>query len=268
MRIAIYGKGGIGKSTISSNISATMGYDKKRVLQIGCDPKHDSTHILSNSTQPTLLDELMKNKELTLDDICITGKYNIKCIEIGGPSPGVGCAGRGIIRGLEIIKNFKIHDNNHFDNIIFDILGDVVCGGFFEPLKPHYVDEMYIVTSGEINSIFAANNLCKGYNNCKLHDKGIKLAGIIANCRKSEREKEIVINFAHKANLNIVEFLDYDERIERCMLHGKTIVEEHFNSDLHQKFKNICTYIERTDKPDKGPTPLDLSDLRRLTMHS
>lgn len=128
--IAIYGKGGIGKSTISCNISAALAKKKYKVLQIGCDPKHDSTFLLTNIIDNVLLEKYRKNPELKLSDVITIGKYNVNCIELGGPEPGIGCAGRGIIKGLEIIKKLKVIENGHYDLVTYDILGDVVCGGF------------------------------------------------------------------------------------------------------------------------------------------
>ena len=133
MRIAIYGKGGIGKSTIASNVAASFALMGNKVLQIGCDPKHDSTILVSRFEYPTVLDLLCETSNITAEDVIHIGKYGIDCIEIGGPAPGVGCAGRGIIRGIEVIEKLGILDRD-YDMVIYDILGDVVCGGFFVAL--------------------------------------------------------------------------------------------------------------------------------------
>lgn len=267
MNIAIYGKGGIGKSTIASNISAYIGACGNRVLQIGCDPKHDSTLLLSNDDVTTVLEKI-DSENLAVSDFLKSGKYNVDCIEMGGPAPGVGCAGRGIIAGIKILKDLKIINNEKYDMAIFDILGDVVCGGFFEPLKSGFVDELYIVTSGEFNSLFAANNLCKGYVNCRLADKGVILGGIIANCRGIQKENEIISKFCESVNVPLVSSIPRDIRIEKSTFLGKPLVQMNEEvtgyGDLVDKLSEISSYIFEQNKIRLQPTPITLNELRNL----
>ncbi|MCD7835737.1 MAG: AAA family ATPase, partial [Lachnospiraceae bacterium] len=224
MNIAIYGKGGIGKSTIASNIAAFLGYHHNNVLLVGCDPKSDSTILLSGSEYKTLLEQI-NDSDIKADCFLKKGKYHVDCIEMGGPAPGVGCAGRGIISGIKILSELKIIDKKKYDYVIFDILGDVVCGGFFEPLKSGFVDVLYIVTSGEFNSLFAANNLCRGYVNCRLAGKGVAFGGIIANCRGIQHETEIITSFCDLIGVPLVCTIPRDGKIEMSTFLGKPIVE-------------------------------------------
>lgn len=267
MNIAVYGKGGIGKSTIAANISAYLGMQGQCVMQIGCDPKHDSTLLLSGSNHSTVL-EKMDDPEISASDFMQRGKFGVDCIEMGGPMPGVGCAGRGIIAGMKILDGLKIISEGHYDTVIYDILGDVVCGGFFEPLKSGCVSEFYIVTSGEFNSLFAANNLCKGYVNCRLAAKKIVLGGVIANCRGINNEEQIISSFCKMVNIPLICCIPRDARIEKSTFLGKPIVEmdkeESGYEDLVGKLKQIADYISIPDKKITQPAPVDLEELRTI----
>lgn len=264
MNFAIYGKGGIGKSTIASNLSYAFAKRQKKVLQIGCDPKHDSTLLLQEEdAQITTVIDALCSKEQSDCDIVYSSRYGVDCVELGGPQPGIGCAGRGIISGLEYLDKMSNFNVSDYDCVIYDILGDVVCGGFFEPLKKKKVEELYIVTSGEFNSLFAANNLCKGYLNCRLHEKGIRLGGLIGNCRDSENEEKIISEFAKRLNLELVSLIPRDKRIEKCTIEGTPISEAYAGSDLEKIVSGICDYIE-AEKQSKIPTPVELSELRNL----
>ena len=164
MRIAIYGKGGIGKSTVASNLSYTISKKGHRVLQIGCDPKSDSTRALLKGKVQTTVTEYMRNvppSQRRLDDIVNIGSNGVMCIEAGGPKPGVGCAGKGIVGMFQTLEKMDC-SSLEADTIIYDVLGDVVCGGFAVPMRSLYSDSIIIVTSGEYMSLFAANNIMKG----------------------------------------------------------------------------------------------------------
>lgn len=262
-KIAIYGKGGIGKSTISANISALIGSQGKKVLQIGCDPKHDSTLLLTQEPISTVLDLARNNRNLKTEDYLVRGIHGVDCIEIGGPAPGVGCAGRGIISGMEIIERHKLIENGNYDIVIYDILGDVVCGGFFEPLKKKKVDKIFVVTSGEFNSLFAANNLCKGYINCMLNQVGIKFGGVIANLRGGEQELEIITKFCQEISAPLVGAIPRDERIEQSTILGKPIIDMENTSNLSALYMSIYERME-TDNINTIPKPLELMELRQL----
>lgn len=262
MRIALYGKGGIGKSTVASNVSTLLSR-KGKVLQIGCDPKHDSTLMLLDGPVNTVLEGLNSVNSIGIEDVRKTSKYGIDCIEIGGPEPGVGCAGRGIVKGLEIIKRLDVYATQ-YDYILYDILGDVVCGGFFEPLKNGSVDAMYIVTSGEFNSLFAANNLCKGYLNCKLRQKGVRFGGIIANCRGIDREEELIRAYCEMIDAPLVSVIPRDYRIERSTFEGIPVAVLYDREDVVKPFEKIVDEITSQQQGGEEPKPLTLEQLRDL----
>ena len=211
-RLAIFGKGGIGKSTVSSNLSAVLALLGNRVLQIGCDPKHDSTLLLTGKPIVPILMIDEHDLDDEKDDWVHKGIYGVSCVEIGGPEPGIGCAGRGILRGIEILDGAGLFEES-YDVVLFDVLGDVVCGGFFAPLKQH-ADEMYIVTSGEFNSLFAANNLCRGYMNNALGD--VVFGGIIGNCRGNPNEIKIIEQFCECTGAPLLGIVPKDAFIEQC----------------------------------------------------
>ena len=185
-KIAIYGKGGIGKSTTVANLSAIYANDGFNCLVIGCDPKADTTRTLCGGRIPTVVNTLKDNRNPSREDLVYTGYNNIQCVESGGPEPGVGCAGRGVIVAMKKLETLDVFDDD-LDIVIYDVLGDVVCGGFSVPLREKYADEVVIVTSGEYMSLYAANNIIKGVKKLKG-----KLAGIVCNCRNVDNEIEIV----------------------------------------------------------------------------
>lgn len=261
MRVAIYGKGGIGKSTISSNLSAYIAGTGKTVLQIGCDPKHDSTLLLTREAIPTVLDMLPQKGKITEEDIVHDGIYGVKCVEIGGPKPGVGCAGRGIISGMEILEQIQVTNNQRFDYVIYDILGDVVCGGFFEPLRKKKVDRFYIVTSGEFNSLFAANNLCKGYLNCGLQNSSVVFGGIIGNLRGGNNEEQIIEKYCQLIGVPFVCAIPRDARIEKSMYLGEPLINSKDNEDLVKLYDKIYLAFN-TPVDNTAMSTLGLDELR------
>ncbi len=264
MNLAFYGKGGIGKSTIASNISTSFSLRGKSVMQIGCDPKHDSTLLLlENGVEPCTVIQSIDGA-IPENRIIITGRHGVKCVEIGGPQPGLGCAGRGIIAGLGILENMDGYRNTKYDCVLYDILGDVVCGGFFEPLKKKKVEEMYIVTSGEFNSLFAANNLCRGYLNCRLKERGVRLAGIIGNCRGIPKEQEIIQSFCDTVGIPLIALFPRDNRIENCTIECVPIADRYPDSNLTRILNQICDYIESKKKEIDYPRPMTLDELRGM----
>ena len=263
MNIAIYGKGGIGKSTIASCVSVFLATKGKKVLQVGCDPKHDSTLILLGKKRIKTIIEAIDSDDCLEDDIVVEGVHGIDCVEIGGPMPGVECAGRGIITGLSRLEEIKKYKSRNYDHIIYDVLGDVVCGGFFEPLKRKKVDKMYIVTSGEFNSIFAANNLCKGYCNCNLANKQIVLAGVIGNCRGIPNEEQIISEFCKRVNIPLVSIIPRNHVIEECTIAGSCVIDSNIAGDVVNKIKSRVDDIERNTVV-YDVNSLTLNELRQM----
>lgn len=243
IQIAIYGKGGIGKSTISSNISYSLAKKGQKVIQIGCDPKHDSTRaLLAGKEQSTVLNYIRNTPpyDRRLKDIVLDGVNGIKCVEAGGPEPGIGCAGRGILSTFDTLKKLGLDEMN-FDVKLYDVLGDVVCGGFAVPLRNEYADGVYIVTSEEFMSIYAANNILKGINN---FDKGIpRVAGIILNCRDTEEEYENVKRFADAVDIPIVARIPRSKLFADAEASGKTVMEMFSNSDVAKELNNISDHV-------------------------
>ena len=230
LEIAIYGKGGIGKSTVSANMTAAAAMKGQNVLQIGCDPKHDSTRLLMHGASiPTVLDvlrdkgaenalpeDILKKSELSLTE------SEIGCIEAGGPKPGVGCAGRGIISAFEFLG--KHHILEQYDRVLYDVLGDVVCGGFAVPVRREYADAVFLVTSGEYMALYAANNILRGIRNFD-GDKYKRIAGIIYNERKLEDEDARVRRFADAVGLPVLVKVPRSEAFARAEEQNRTVME-------------------------------------------
>lgn len=188
-QIAIYGKGGIGKSTLSSNLSMALRERGLTVMQVGCDPKRDSTRSLTGGRLiPTVLDTyreyLRKGRDahaIQLTDIVFEGSRGVLCVESGGPEPGIGCAGRGVLTAIEILRDLKAFETYGVEVVVYDVLGDVVCGGFAQPIREGHAREIYLVCSGAFMSIYAANNIAKGVERLARRGRS-RLAGL---CRSS-----------------------------------------------------------------------------------
>lgn len=201
LKVAFYGKGGIGKSTLASNVSAALASQGKKVLHIGCDPKADSTRFFLNKKQKTVLEILEENGEVRREEIVLQGKLGIFCIETGGPKAGVGCAGLGISTTMAELEKIGILDEN-WDAIVYDVLGDVVCGGFAIPMRKHYVDKICVVTSADYMSLYAANNILNGIKNYQ-SEKNPLIGILIGNKISSEIEEKIIKSFAEQTNIEI-----------------------------------------------------------------
>ena len=243
-QIAVYGKGGIGKSTLSANISAALSLNNKRILQIGCDPKHDSTKLLMRGLSiPTVLDYIKTKSPLEYrkSDILFEGFGKIGCIEAGGPKPGVGCAGRGIITAFELLETLHIKDN--YDMIVYDVLGDVVCGGFAVPIRREYSDSIFIVTSGEYMSLYAANNILRGIQN--YDESRPRLLGILYNSRNVKNEDDRVYKFAEAVKLPVFTRIPRDDIFARAEKANVTVLEltQNEKNPVADIFKGIAKRI-------------------------
>ncbi|MDR3283212.1 MAG: AAA family ATPase [Candidatus Methanoplasma sp.] len=242
IQIAVYGKGGIGKSTVSANISYAMAEMGKRVLQIGCDPKHDSTRALLNGKEQTTVLSYIKSTppyDRRLSDVVLEGKKGIKCVEAGGPEPGIGCAGRGILSTFDTLKKLGLDDVG-LDVKVYDVLGDVVCGGFAVPLRNEYADGVYLVTSGEFMSMYAANNILKGIKN---FDKGIpRVAGIILNCRGMDDEASTVKRFADAVSLPIIAVIPRSKAFAEAESRGMPILEYAPDSEASGELRKVAAH--------------------------
>jgi nitrogenase iron protein NifH len=243
-KIAIYGKGGIGKSTVTSNLSAALSIMGKRVMQIGCDPKADSTLHLTRGKPPVPVMEYLRENGVcsSLDEIVVRGFNGITCIESGGPVPGVGCAGRGILSAFSVLEDLKAFEVINPEFVFFDVLGDVVCGGFTMPLRQGWADEVYIVTSGEKMSLYAADNIKQALDT--MAERGYaRLRGIIGNCRGVPGEKEILEAFAGKLQTELVSLIPRDEGLAYWEDRDRTAVEGNPVSPIALEFGKLAERI-------------------------
>ncbi|MFS2223324.1 nitrogenase iron protein [Pantoea sp. B65] len=226
-KLAIYGKGGIGKSTTTQNTAAALAFfHGKKVFIHGCDPKADSTRlILGGKPQQTLMDVLRDQgaEKITNDMVVKKGVFDIHCVESGGPEPGVGCAGRGVITAIDLMENNKAYSED-LDFIFFDVLGDVVCGGFAMPIRDGKAQEVYIVASGEMMAIYAANNICKGLVKYA-KQSGVRLGGIICNSRNVDGEKEFLEEFTAAIGTHMIHFVPRDNIVQKAEFNKKTVTE-------------------------------------------
>ncbi len=250
--IAIYGKGGIGKSTIVANIAAAYT-EHHKVLVIGCDPKADTTRTLHGGRLPTILNILKENKQAQAQDVVFKGYNRVMCVESGGPEPGVGCAGRGVIVAMSLLERLDIFRDD-LELIIYDVLGDVVCGGFAVPLREDYADEVYIVTSGEYMALYAANNISKGIKKLKSN-----LGGIICNCRGLEREEEIVEEFAQKIGSKVIGVIPRSELVLKSEYDAKTVLEKFPESDQAEDYRKLARNIWENSE-FSIPSPLEVDE--------
>ena len=244
IKIAVYGKGGIGKSTTTSNLSAALSTLGLKVMQIGCDPKADSTkNLMKGKIIPTVLDRIKeKRDDIKLDDIVFHGFNGVLCVEAGGPTPGIGCAGRGIITAFEKLEELKAYDVYKPDIIIYDVLGDVVCGGFAMPLRGGYAEDVFVVTSGEMMSLYAASNIASAVN--QFSSKGYaKLRGLILNAKGVENEVDIVEKVAEEINTEIIQYIPRDGHVQKAENDGKTVVEAFPDSEMSQVYLNLAREI-------------------------
>ncbi|MDR2151871.1 MAG: nitrogenase iron protein [Helicobacteraceae bacterium] len=276
-QIAFYGKGGIGKSTTSQNTLAAMAhFYGQKILIVGCDPKADSTRlILHEKAQQTIMQMAAEKgtvEDLELDEVCKDGATifspqteggYIRCTESGGPEPGVGCAGRGVITAINFLEENGAYDDE-LDFVSYDVLGDVVCGGFAMPIREGKAQEIYIVMSGEMMAMFAANNISRGilkYAN----SGGVRLAGLICNARMTDREYDLAKALAMRLGTQMIHFVPRNNIVQHAELRRMTVVEYAESADQALEYKELARKIIANDLK-VIPTPLPMDDLESLLM--
>jgi len=260
-KIAIYGKGGIGKSTTTSNISAALAASGRKVLQVGCDPKSDSTNTLRGGVYiPTVLDTLRERANFPIEDIVHQGFAGVYCVEAGGPAPGVGCAGRGIITAVDLLKQRHVFEDLDLDVVIFDVLGDVVCGGFSVPIREGIAEDVFTVSSADFMAIYAANNLFKGIRKYS-NSGGALLGGIIGNSINAPQTKAIIDDFADRTKTQVVQYVPRSLTVTQAELSGRTTIEAAPNSAQAQVYRDLAERVATTAERTV-PEPLDEKALR------
>jgi nitrogenase iron protein NifH len=275
-QIAFYGKGGIGKSTIGSNIVAALSDSGLSVLMIGCDPKSDCTRNLTGEVQiPTILDvsrdkgierlgleELVEGKEIKLDEVVHKGYGGVHCAECGGPRPGFGCAGRGVIVAIDLLNKLNVFEELKPDIVLYDVLGDVVCGGFAMPLRRGLADEVYIVTSADYLALYAANNISKGISEFA-NKGGSPLGGIIYNVRGMLDEADVVYDFAEKIGSHVIGHIPNAHEIAEAEIDGNTVIEYDGNTEIASLFRELAVKIYNNTQTSV-PKPLSPDEMVKI----
>ena len=264
-QIAIYGKGGIGKSTTTQNLTAGLVEHGKKVMVVGCDPKADSTRLLLGGlAQKTVLDTIRdEGEDISLDRIMRTGFGGTRCVESGGPEPGVGCAGRGIITSINMLENLGAYTDD-LDYVFYDVLGDVVCGGFAMPIREGKAKEIYIVASGEMMALYAANNIAKGIQRYA-RTGGVRLGGIICNSRNVDRELDLLRAFAKELGTKLLYFVPRNNIVQRAEINKKTVIEYKPDSDQAEEYRNLAKAVIENDE-FVIPTPMTQERLEEILL--
>ena len=275
-QIAFYGKGGVGKSTVGSNLIAALAETDIKALMVGCDPKHDCTRNLRGDVEiPTILDvlrdkgieklgleEMVEGKKIKFDEIVYKGYNGIYCTECGGPKPGFGCAGRGVIVAVDLLKRLNVFEELRPDLVLYDVLGDVVCGGFAMPLRVGLADEVYIVTSADYLSLYAANNICKGIGEFATKG-GSPLGGIVYNVRGVLDEEDVVYDFAERIGTRVIGMVPNSSLIAEAEVEGKTVFEDTNNSDIANLFRELAVRIYNNTLTSV-PNPLPSKEMMEI----
>lgn len=266
-QIAFYGKGGIGKSTTSQNTLAALTEMGQKILIVGCDPKADSTRlILHAKAQNTVLHlaaEAGSVEDLELDDVLKVGFGDIRCVESGGPEPGVGCAGRGVITSINFLEENGAYEG--VDYVSYDVLGDVVCGGFAMPIRENKAQEIYIVMSGEMMAMYAANNISRGILKYA-SSGGVRLGGLICNSRQTDLELELAEELAKRLNSKLIHFVPRDNIVQHAELRRMTVIEYAPESQQAEEYRQLARKIHANKGLGTIPTPLVMEELEELLM--
>ncbi|MCU4157132.1 nitrogenase iron protein [Carboxylicivirga sp. A043] len=264
-KVAIYGKGGIGKSTTTQNTVAGLVEAGKNVMVVGCDPKADSTRLLLGGlAQKTVLDTLREEGEdVELDDIVREGYNGVRCVESGGPEPGVGCAGRGIITSINLLEQLGAWDEKFaIDYTFYDVLGDVVCGGFAMPIREGKAEEIYIVVSGEMMAMYAANNICKGIKKYA-EAGGVRLGGLICNSRNVDNESAMIEELAKQLGTQMIHFVPRDNMVQRAEINRKTVIDYEPEHNQANEYRALAKAIDENEM-FVIPKPLEIEELEKL----
>ena len=262
--IVVFGKGGIGKSTISSNLSTIYALQGRKVLHVGCDPKHDSTlGLVDGGLIETFMEKYARlfgvrdRAELQPSDLIVRSRLGIDCVEAGGPEPGVGCAGRGISLMLEALQDLGVLKAGGYDARVFDVLGDVVCGGFAAPLRKGFAEKIVIVVSEELMALYAANNIAKSVKTYS--SNGVYLAGLVANLKDGQVDRERIERFAAILGTRILEFVPRDPAVREAeFARDRTVVERSPGCAFAKSLESLAAKILAIKKEDCPiPTPMD-----------
>ncbi|WCB48293.1 nitrogenase iron protein [Nitratidesulfovibrio vulgaris] len=267
-KVAIYGKGGIGKSTTTQNtVAGLVDALGRKVMVVGCDPKADSTRLLLGGlAQKSVLDTLRdEGEDVELDDIRKGGFGGTMCVESGGPEPGVGCAGRGIITSINMLESLGAYEEDqNLDYVFYDVLGDVVCGGFAMPIRDGKAEEIYIVCSGEMMAMYAANNICKGI--MKYAQSGVvRLGGLICNSRNVDNEREMIEELARRLGTQMIYFVPRDNMVQRAEINRQTVIEYAPDHQQADHYRNLARAIDGNEM-FVIPKPLQVEGLESLLM--
>jgi nitrogenase iron protein NifH len=267
-QIAVYGKGGIGKSTTTQNTVSALAEAGYKCMIVGCDPKADATRLILNSkAQATVMDmarEMGSVEDLDLEEVLLTGFKGVRCAESGGPEPGVGCAGRGVITAINFLEENGAYSDEDTDFVFYDVLGDVVCGGFAMPIREGKAKEIYIVTSGEMMAMYAANNISRGILKYA-QSGGVRLGGLICNSRKTDKEHELITELAERLGTQMIHFVPRDNQVQRAELRKKTVIEYSPEHEQADEYRELAKKIAE-NKNFVIPTPMSMDELEKLLM--
>ena len=274
-RVAFYGKGGIGKSTIASNVSALLAMQGKKVLHIGCDPKADSTRLLCKERIKTVLEVLEEKDYPEREDLVYRSESGVWCVESGGPEAGNGCAGMGIITAMKELERLGVLEED-WDVIIYDVLGDVVCGGFSVPMRQGYVDKVYIVSSADFMSLYAANNILKGV--VSYSDERNLLGGLVFNHIREQEEECIAEEFTNRVKGRMAAIIRESKELKLADFR-KEIYTQNMSASDSENWKAFCRLSEdicRTDERSVSisqnkaeealPIPLNVDEIEKFGM--
>ncbi len=264
-KVAIYGKGGIGKSTTTQNTVAGLVEAGKKIMVVGCDPKADSTRLMLNGlAQKTVLDTLREEGEdVLLEDVRKVGYGGVLCTESGGPEPGVGCAGRGIITSINLLEQLGAYsEDQNLDYVFYDVLGDVVCGGFAMPIREGKAQEIYIVVSGEMMAMYAANNICKGIVKFA-QAGGVRLGGLICNSRKVDNELEMIEQLAKRLGTQMIHFVPRHNMVQQAEINRKTVIDHAPDHPQADEYRALAKKIDENTN-FVIPTPIEIEELEAL----